>query len=279
MRLTVALIGLSLLLAAPAAAQGCGTPDGECPTASGFYRLALPEDSEGGAVPALVFLHGYGDSSAGIMQNVAMRETLAARGYALIAPEGLPRRGNTRRNWSVRDGSVYDRDDLAFLAEVLDDAARHGVDRRRILLAGFSRGGSMVWDVACHTPGMARAYAPIGGAFWEPLPDRCEGPVDLFHTHGWTDRTVPIEGRAVDHGRLTQGDAFASLHILRATLGCTPQMPDAAPMSEDGRTWFREWHTCPAGRIDLMLHPGGHAVPEDWLTRALDWFEARLAEG
>jgi len=55
-------------------------------------------------------------------------------------------------------------------------------------------------------------------------------------------------------------------------------MPDAMPMSEDGSLWFREWLSCPAGRIDLMLHPGGHKLPKDWLERALDWFEARLAE-
>ena len=48
--------------------------------------------------------------------------------------------------------------------------------------------------------------------------------------------------------------------------------------AEDG-LWFRRWTSCPGGRLDLMLHPGGHGVPKGWLTRALDWFEDRLAEG
>lgn len=263
-----------------AAAQACGTPEGECRIANGFYRLALPATGADGPVPAVIYLHGYSGSSAGIMKNAAMRRTLAARGIALIVPEGQPTPGRpTRLNWSVRDGRGFARDDIAFLTEVLDDAARRGVDRDRVLLTGFSRGGSMVWDIACHAPGTARAYASVAGAFWEPLPERCAGPVALFHTHGWTDRTVPIEGRVVGGGARTQGDAFASLRLLRRALDCDPQMPDAAPMAEDGRLWLREWTSCRAGRIDLLLHPGGHSVPRGWLDRALDWFEARLAEG
>jgi polyhydroxybutyrate depolymerase len=198
----------------------------------------------------------------------------------LIAPEGVqtsPERA--QKNWAVRDGQTYERDDLAFLAEVLEDAAAQGIDRGRVLMTGFSRGASMVWDVACNAPGTARAYAPVAGAFWEPLPEACAGPVDLFQTYGWTDRTVPIEGRSVGHGSLTQGDLFASLRLLRDANGCDPQMPDAAPMEADGQLWFRRWTSCPGGRIDLMLHPGGHGVPKGWLERALDWFEDRLAQG
>ena len=261
------------------ALPACGDPAAECPTEHGFYRLAMPEGAEG-SVPVVVFLHGWGGSSEGVMKNTAMLATLSARGYALIAPEGVPTSPEReQRNWAVRDGQDYERDDLGFLAEVLTDAAAHGIDRNRVLMTGFSRGASMVWDVACHTPKAARAYAPVAGAFWEPLPDHCEGPTDLFQTHGWTDKVVPLEGRSVAGGTLTQGDAFASLRILRDANGCNPQMPDTAPMEADGDLWFRNWTHCPGGRIDLMLHPGGHSVPAGWLERALDWFEARLAQG
>ena len=259
------------------AAGPCGEPEGTCPTEQGFYRLALPPDTDS-PVPALLYLNGWGRSSADVMKNEPMRATLAARGYALIAPEGIPRPGHPNRDWAVRDGAPFDRDDIPFLAEVLDDAARHGVDRERVLLAGFSRGGSMVWDVACHAPATARAYAPVAGAFWEPLPDRCDGPVDLYHVHGWSDRVAPLEGRSVAEGTLTQGDVFLSLRRLRATLGCDPHMPETAPVAADGTRWLRLWDHCPEGRLDLMLHPGGHRIPEGWLERMLDWFEARLAE-
>jgi polyhydroxybutyrate depolymerase len=279
MRLLAATLALCLAALPVGAEPICGDPAVECPTPAGFYRLALPTGANG-PVPAVIFLHGWGGSSQGVMKNTAMLATLSARGYALIVPEGVKNSPEYKqRDWSVRDGSDYERDDLAFLAEVLNDTAAHGIDRNRVLMTGFSRGGSMVWDVACHLPKAARAYAPIAGAFWEPLPATCAGPVDLFQTHGWTDKVVPLEGRSVAGGRLTQGDAFASLHILRNANGCDPQMPDTAPMEKDGDLWFRNWTHCPGGRIDLMLHPGGHSVPAGWLDRALDWFEARLAQG
>jgi polyhydroxybutyrate depolymerase len=279
MRRLIATLAFCLAAIPADARPACGDPAAECPTEHGFYRLAMP-DGATAPVPAVIYLHGWGGSSEGVMKTKAMLATLSARGYALIAPEGVrtsPERA--QKNWAVRDGRNYERDDLAFLAEVLADAAAHGIDRGRVLMAGFSRGASMVWDVACHTPGAARAYAPVAGVFWEPLPDHCEGPADLFQTHGWADKVVPLEGRSVAGGTLTQGDAFASLRILRQADGCNPQMPDTAPMEQEGGLWFRNWTHCPGGRIDLMLHPGGHAVPSGWLGRALDWFEARLAQG
>lgn len=266
------------LLALPAQAQPvCGAAEAECPVGNGFYRLALPEGAVG-PVPVLVFLHGGGSTAASVTGNSAMLAELSARGYALIAPEGQERPGRRGKNWGVHDNRSHPRDDIAFIAEVLDDAARHGIDRDRVLLAGFSRGASMVWDIACRAPATARAYAPVSGAFWEPLPAVCQGPIDLFHSHGWTDRVVPLEGRSFRGGTVVQGDVFAGLGVLRRTNGCNPQKPDATAMEAGGGLWLRSWTSCPGGRLDLMLHPGGHGVAKGWLTRALDWFEDRLAE-
>lgn len=269
----VAVLLVSLLLpAARAAAETCDA-EGRCRIALGEYHLVLPEGAAR-PVPAFLYLHGWGGSAAGVVRNRALRAALAARGYALIAPEGIPSLHHRNRDWGVADGSPHPRDDLAFLAAVAEDAARHGVDRSRILMAGFSRGASMVWDVACRAPGTARAYAPVSGAFWEPMPTSCAGGVDLFHIHGWTDRVVPLEGRAVAGGRLVQGDVFGSLRILRAALGCNPQMPDEARDHVGGaELWTRRWSHCPGGDLVFVLHPGGHALPPGWLTLVLDWFE------
>ena len=154
------LIALVLcLIALPAGAQpACGTPDGECPTANGFYRLALP-DGAAGPVPALVFMHGGSSTSRAVATSRAMLAELSARGYALVAPEGQENPPRPRKNWGVYDNRAHPRDDISFIAEVLDDAARRGIDRDRVLLAGFSRGASMVWDIACRAPATARAYA------------------------------------------------------------------------------------------------------------------------
>jgi polyhydroxybutyrate depolymerase len=273
--LAAAVLAIAVMPMLAGAAEECGPAASPCAIVGGEYHIALPGNWSGG--PAVIHLHGYGGSGAKVISNTDFVQGFLDRGYALIAPTGLPWEPGSPNDWSVCDGWTYDRDDIAFLSAVLEDAsARFAVDRARVLLTGFSRGGSMVWDTACHGPGTARAYAPVAGAFWEPRPEGCQGAVDLFHTHGWTDRVVPLEGRSVGQNQFTQGDAFTSLVILRETLGCDPHMPDVTKV--EGDLWLRSWEKCPMGRIDLMLHPGGHSIPPGWTARALDWFEARLAE-
>ncbi|MEM7506326.1 MAG: polyhydroxybutyrate depolymerase [Pseudomonadota bacterium] len=266
------ILGLALLLGAlPArAAPECT----ECQVPLGTYAIELPAGD--GPFPVLVHLHGMGGTGPGVIRGGSAKRALA-RGYAVIAPTGWQPVSRYPKNWGVADGRDYTRDDIAFLSEILQDAGdRWPLDRGRVLLSGFSRGGSMVWDVACQAPDLARGFAPVAGAFWDDLPADCARPVDLFHTHGWMDRTVPLEGRSLAGGTLVQGDVWASLFILRATNGCTNRQPETGS-AEDG-IWLRQWSDCEAGRIDLMLHPGGHGVPRGWADRALDWFEARLAE-
>ena len=154
-----------------------------------------------------------------------------------------------------------------------DVRAKTGLGDVPVLLAGFSRGGSMVWDIACDDPEFASAYAPLAGAFWDALPETCAAPVMLYHTHGWNDRTVPLEGRAFSfEGRsVVQGDVWASLKILRATNGCDARQPERNSFEDD--LWFRHWTDCAAGEIQLMLHKGGHGAPSGWSGRILDWFE------
>lgn len=268
------LMALALLAPGFVAAETCGGPDAPCELESGSYHFARPEGEIKGT---LLHLHGGGATSKAVIKGAIARRALE-RGYAVIAPQGWHPANRYQRNWSVKaKGTTFARDDMAFLRTVLAHVkAHHGVSPEPLLISGFSRGGSFVWDIACAAPEMARAYAPAAGAFWDDLPASCAGPVDLFHTHGWTDRVVPLEGRSFGEGRVVQGDVWASLFILRATNGCANRQPEAG--SSEGLRWWRHWSDCGAGRIDLMLHPGGHGVPKGWTDEALDWFEARLAE-
>ncbi|MEO9649701.1 MAG: polyhydroxybutyrate depolymerase [Roseobacter sp.] len=271
-RCLLALLFTFTFTANTARAQTCGDADTPCTIESGTYHAIAPVAEAKGIV---VFLHGGGGRGKSLL-NSGMARAATNRGYVYVAPDGYHPNSRFTRNWSVKaNNTVFERDDIAFLSDVLVDVRqRFNVNSDRTLLAGFSRGGSMVWDVACHMPDFATAYAPIAGAFWDDLPASCAAPVKLFHTHGWSDRTVPLEGRTFGgfgRGPVTQGDVWASLKILRETNGCDKRQPEKN--SFDGDMWFRHWTDCTGADVELMVHQGGHGVPKGWSKRALDWFE------
>ncbi len=266
---------IALLLAgslAAAAEADCGSAEAPCEVENGVYHVALP-DRPGGA-PVVLWLHGYGGSGANTIANPGIAELVTGRGYALIATSGqddIAKSG--KRDWNVDDGVDLPRDDIAYLKAVLADAvARFDLDGERVLAAGFSRGGSMVWDLACKSPESAAAFAAVAGAFWEPMDKDCRAPVHLQHTHGFKDRLVPFEGRDVAwNGHLyTQGNVMQGLDVWRRLNGCRNS---ADEISADGALWQKTWTGCAEGSLTLYLSDGGHGIPWRWFDRTLDWFE------
>jgi polyhydroxybutyrate depolymerase len=263
---------VALLTGGPAQAD-CAGQSGACDLPTGEYHIALP-DRPVANTPLVVFLHGAGGTGATAIRNSAMLEPMLARGYAVLAPTGSGKFGSGKgRVWRFR-GDFGDRDEGGFLQEVVADAARRfGVDDSAVLLSGFSAGGFMVHYLACAQPGSFAAYAPVSGAFWKPHPTTCAGPVRMFHTHGWTDNVVPLEGRYLHNGQVQQGDVFGSLEIWRRANECRENRPDG--FDQTGPFLRRTWVRCASGsHLELALHPGGHMVPKGWADMALDWFEA-----
>jgi polyhydroxybutyrate depolymerase len=207
-----------------------------------------------------------------------MIKALNARGYAVIAPDGTPREGRSGRGWSFHPFFPKARDEIAFLQDVKADAAeRFGFSADSVVLSGFSIGGSMTAYAACDVPDGFAAYAPVGGGLWRPHPTECAGPVKMFHTHGWSDGTVPLEGRILrgegrdDPDGLVQGDVFETLQIWRVANGCARNKP--AAFETEGRYWRRSWSCSEGAALELAMHPGGHSVPRGWADMMLDWFE------
>lgn len=264
-----------------AAADACGGPDLPCEAGGGVYHFAAPpeaeapevEASEAAGAPAVMFLHGFGGTGSGVIRNRGLVDGFVARGYAVIAPQATPWREGSRGGAWNSMAREERRDDVAFLnAVAADAAARHGIDRSRILIGGFSGGGMMTWRVACDAPEGFAAYAPIAGLLWRPLPASCAGPFAMLHTHGWSDEVVPLEGRAVADGRFVQGDLFRGLDILRDAMGCARDDPDE--YGGEGAYMMRRWTDCaPGAGLEMALHPGGHSIPPGWSALAIDWFE------
>jgi polyhydroxybutyrate depolymerase len=264
-------VALAAGLAAPAARADCNGATAACKLPGGTYHIVLPEGA-GPGVPAIMLLHGYGGEGLGTIRNKAMVNLMLSRGYAVIAADGQPRRDGDGRTWDFHPDRPATRDEVAFLIAVADDAAtRFGVDRKNMLLAGFSIGGSMTSYVACQAPDAFAAYAPVAGSFWRPHPASCAGPVRLLHTHGTADRTVPLEGREIMPG-FVQGNVFEAMEIWRVTNGCS-----TAERTESlGIYAIRHWTDCQTGTdLRFALHKGGHSIPKGWAGMAVDWFETR----
>lgn len=274
--LRVALSLVFVFTATLAAACSRETP---CRVGDRAYFVALPDGREG-PLPAVVYIHGWGGTGAGALRNTGMVNGFLKRGYAVIAPNGTPRAGRNGRSWAFHpDAGARQTDEISFLQAVRDDAtARFSLDPSRILLAGFSIGGSMTAYTACQAPDSFAAYAPLGGHFWRPHPESCAEPVRLLHTHGWTDGTVPLEGRVVngvpasDPRAFAQGDIFHAMNLWRETNGCIHQKADR--FVTKGPYWRRIWDRCaPDAALELALFPGGHRVPKGWPALVVDWFE------
>lgn len=262
---------IALMCAAGVASAACGELQDACEIDSGAYYIKLPEVPVKG-MPVVVFLHGYGGSGQATISLDRMVEPLRERGYAVIAPQGVPRAEGRPASWVFYPG-WEGRDETAFLKDVVQDAAeRFETSADTVLLSGFSAGGFMVNYLACDAPQTFSAYAPVSGGFWRPHPVECSGPVRLLHTHGWADGTVPLEGRKLGGGAFQQGDIFAGLEIWRAANACLDEKPTG--FNTEGSFMLRTWGNCAeGGALEMALFPGGHTVPEGWADLAIDWFE------
>ena len=132
----------------------------------------------------------------------------------------------------------------------------------------------MVWNVACYTGDLFRAYAPIAGGFWRSNPETCPtGPVNLRHIHGLKDRVVAFDQVGVYNSMpIPEG-----LDILARLNGVTGDARGVE--SGDKRLTCNRWDQSESGRVlELCLHDRGHSIPSEWVGHGLDWL-ASLPEG
>lgn len=263
------------MLSPPASAAGisadaaCGV-EIPCRIKDGEYRIRFPGDWDGKTpLGAIVFLHGWRGSAEAEMRNQAWARLADRLGVAFVAPQG---EGGT---WSYPGAPRQLRDEFDFFEALVDDLTkRFPLRRDRLMATGFSMGGSMVWNIACRRGDLFAGYAPIAGAFWDPVPETCPSDVPaLFHVHGTADRTVPLEGRPIGD-KWRQSDVAESLAVWQDKAGLPHAFPETAP--PEGLACQRQEETAGTGVLEICLHQGGHAVRAEWVERAWRALGARL---
>lgn len=200
---------LPSLVTVPAVA--CG-PDSNCRIGDRHYRIRMPAGHDGTTpIGAIVFAHGYTGNARQAVQSKGFAAMARKMNMALISTK------SAGRGWTLpgspSHGKVAGADELAYFDRVLDDAARRfPIDRNRLIAAGFSAGGMMVWNLACHRSEKFAAFVPIAGTFWAPLPPACTTPpASIVHVHGDADKTVPLKGRPIRDTH--QGNVFRVLEM------------------------------------------------------------------
>lgn len=189
----------------------CG-PDSDCKIGDRHYRIRMPAGHDGKTrIGAIVFAHGYTGNARTAVQSKGFAAMAAKMNVAIISTK------SSGKGWTLpgspKHGKVAGADELAYFDRVIDDATnRFPIDRNRLLATGFSAGGMMVWNLACHRSSKFAGFAPIAGTFWEPVPSTCTTPVtSIIHVHGDADKTVPLKGRRIRETK--QGEVGRALDM------------------------------------------------------------------
>ena len=167
------------------------------------YRVAAKADPNGGKVPVVVFLHGYGqcgvDNSFTINEITNIKSYLdgagAPSGYKLLVPQCPNDVKWADFSMNSTTCTFVDKPSSALVAvfDLLDSyAAMADVDANRIYVTGLSMGGHGTWDAICRRPDFFAAAMPCcGGGDPACAADIAHVPILAVHNRG--DPTIPVE--------------------------------------------------------------------------------------
>lgn len=245
------------------------------------YRLFLPAVPGGAPCGLVLMLHGCGQNAEEFAQASAMDEAAAGHGYAVLYPEQSTR-ANALGCWNWYEPRDQRREggEPALLAGMTRAMLkRHGLDARRVHVAGFSAGGAMAallmatWPevfasfgvhsgLACAGAGAGDLFAamrlmhqgPAPGQRLAPLPS--PRPVIVFQ--GDEDTQVnPLNALWI----VAQALGFEHPEMLASHEALRLRLEEGA--ASDGltftRTTYRDSATGVEGAELWRLHGVGHA--------------------
>ena len=229
------------------------------------YRLYVPDGLSRfpGPRPLVLVLHGGGGSSREVRYSTRGRfDSLAEEnGFLVLYPDAVNRMWDTGSGDMSR-GLRSRRDDHGYLAALIAAVAReHPVDPTRVFATGVSRGGMMAFALACDTPGLLRAIAPVA----MPLPSAeaadCArgGSLGLLLIHGTAAPFVPYTGGPINLGRRDRDrvlSAAKTMEFFARRNGC-----DGVVSERIGRVEHRSLTGCAVPTGFYSVEGGGHGWP------------------
>lgn len=177
-----------------------GLPVGELTVG---YAISIPEGYTGSKpVPLVLALHfganptgGAGNSLMAILVKPALQEL----GAIIVAPDSI------RGQW---DSPENDRAVNKLLDGIL---AGYNIDKRKIVVTGFSMGGAGTWHFANKYPERFSAAIPVAG---RPTPPNADWKIPVFAVHSRQDQVVPIGPAEARIAELKKAGVNAEITVL-----------------------------------------------------------------
>jgi len=125
------------------------------------YKLFVPSGSAPSPRPLVVMLHGCSQSPDDFAAGTRMNEVAQERGFLVLYPAQAPRSNQSKCwNWFTPTDQRRDGGEPGLLAEMTREViASHGIDPRRVYVAGLSAGAAMAVILGREYPDL---YAATG---------------------------------------------------------------------------------------------------------------------
>ncbi|MEM6316636.1 MAG: PHB depolymerase family esterase [Bacteroidota bacterium] len=244
------------------------------------YLLYVPEAYDGTEEwPLVLSFHGYGTNAFSQMVFSDMNPVADTGRFLIAYPLGTlltstvpntPEQGlgfNIVGATDTAFTSIFNRDDVAFTSQVIDDiAADFAVDLSRVYSTGWSNGGFLSTILANELSDRIAAIAPVGGTIprskfinsTTTIPTLFDParPVPALYVYGTEDGVAPYKGSDF----MLSADEI--LAVWAASNGCdalptVTRLPDLSE-ADSTTTDLIAWENCAAPVQHLRVNGGGH---------------------
>ncbi|HZP85630.1 MAG TPA: PHB depolymerase family esterase [Burkholderiales bacterium] len=260
-------------------------PEGEfrdhdfiCDAGSIRYKLFIPAGADTTALPLIVMLHGCTQSPDDFARGTRMNALAQEHGY-LIAYPAQANRNNASKCWNWFRSSDQRRGtgEPALLAALTRHlVTTHGLDQRRVYVAGLSAGGAMAAVLAATYPDVYAAIGIHSGLPFGVAHDVASAFAAMKQPGGMSVGAAPTLGAPVPtivfHGdrdtTVTAGNAAAIIEQSIGAANRTSNAELALPRASverglaGGRRYTRTLFTNATGAViaeQWLVHGAGHA--------------------
>ena len=246
------------------------------------YKIYVPPGAGGRQLPLVVMLHGCTQDPDDFAAGTGMNERALERGFLVLYP-AQSQDANPQRcwNWFKHNHQQRGSGEPALIADMTRSViGQHGIDARRVYIAGLSAGGAMAAIVAAAYPEIFAAVGVHSG-----LPRGAASNVSealMLMNSGVVGPSLPVQGGRVRRGQTAplppqkpvptivfHGDEDRTVHPRNGEQVIAASHAFAAGsarvdhgVSSHGRRYTRSTHHGEQGNAlaeHWLVHGAGHA--------------------